>query len=378
MPSALIKSRWLPLLAFLIAIIVAIPSMRPLVPASVPSLSKAASRQPTPPSAMKSLFLPNPGASAHSVTLVELGDGRIGAAWFSGSREGAADVRIVYATFDGRSWSSAISVMERARAQHDTGRLVRKLGNPVLWRDAKGVLHLWFVSVGVGGWSGSAINHSQSTDDGRSWSQVERLVTSPFLNISTLVHGAPLALSDGGVALPVYHEFIVKRPEWLRLDAHGKVLSKQRLPGAKSLLQPSAAVVEGQRILALLRDAGPAHRIYASRSVDGGNHWDMAKATTLPNPNAGIALLRLADGRLLLAGNPQDSNRNRLALQVSGDGGSTWSPPRIVEEGGSDDEYSYPALLQDRKGIVHLAYTWKREKICHRRILPQTLKVPRP
>jgi len=323
--------------------------------------------------AMESDFLPNPAASAHSVSLAELRDGRIGAAWFAGSKEGAADVRILFATFDGSRWSDPLSVTERERAQRDTGRLVRKLGNPVLWCDDRGTLHLWFVSVGFGGWGGSALNDSRSADNGRTWSAAERRITSPFLNLSTLVRGAPVALEGGAFALPVYHEFVDKHPEWLRLDADGNIVDKLRLPNAHALLQPSAAALDERRILALLRDAGSDHRIHVARSEDAGSHWSEAEPTSLPNPNAGIALLRLADGRLLLASNPQESGRNRLALQVSTDQGNTWSQPRLVEEGSNDDEYSYPALLQDRRGVIHLAYTWKREKIRHHSFRPQDL-----
>lgn len=353
------------------------PKLLPIAPAILESPSASTPPATTPIPALHlldsdALFLPNPAASAHSVSLVELADGRIGAAWFSGSKEGARDVRIVFATYDGRQWTDAMPVMERAQAQHDTVRLVRKIGNPVLWHDTKNGLHLWFVSVGYGGWGGSALNHTQSSDGGVTWSAAERLITSPFLNISTLVRGTPLSLTDGGLTLPVYHEFVSKHPEWLRLDARGQIVDKLRFPDARSTLQPSAAIVDGQQVLALLRDAGNTHRIQASRSDDGGNHWSSTASTSLANPNAGIALLRLADGRLLLASNPQESNRNRLALQISGDGGATWSAPQMIEEGGNDDEYSYPALLQDRAGTIHLAYTWKREKICHRRFQLQS------
>lgn len=364
--------RYLPLAAFALAAALALPSLRAPSPPSVrqaapPPLPAAA------PTGMERRFLPNAAASAHSVSLADLGQGKIAAAWFAGSREGAADVAIVFAAFDGQSWSPARAIVTREQVQRDSGRLVRKLGNPALWRDAGGMLHLWFVSVGYGGWAGSAINHTQSADGGLTWSPAQRLITSPFFNLSTLVHAPPLPLVDGGLALPIYHEFIAKRPEWLRLDARGRVIDKQRLPQANRELQPAAAALDSRDIVALLRDAGPSHRIHAARSDDGGAHWSAAEATPLPNPDAGIALLRLADGRLLLASNPEAAKRNLLALQVSSDQGQSWSTPRLVERGASEDEFSYPALLQDDFGMIHLAYTWQREKICHLRFAPAAL-----
>ena len=372
--ESLTQSRWPALLAFLLALAAASPWLRPLpaprfiVPESPPSLPHRGTSEP------RAQLLPNPAESAHSVSLAELGSGSIAAVWFAGSREGAADVSIHFSTFDGANWTNPQAIVLRKRVQQDSSRLVRKLGNPVLWRDPAGILHLWFVSVGFGGWAGSAINHSRSTDGGLTLSAATRLVTSPFWNLSTLVHGAPVALMDGGIALPVYHEFIAKRPEWLRLDGKGDPVDKQRLPDAARSLQPAVAALDGNRALALLRDASSSHRVRMTRSNDGGAHWTAAAATELPNPDAGIALLRLHDGRLLLAYNPQEAKRTRLALAISGDEGQSWSPPRLIEQGDGEDEFSYPALLQGRNGTIHLAYTWQRQKIKHLSFTPAWLK----
>ncbi len=372
--------RWLKRLhlsaALLVLGIATLAALRGSLPAA-PEFA-VAPPQPRAATAIKGLVptsrsLPQPDESAHSVTLSRLPDGQVGAMWFSGSREGAADVRIVFSRFDGRDWSPPRTVVNRGIVQRDTGRLIRKIGNPVLWMDSKAVLHLWFVSVSYGGWAGSAINQISSKDGGLGWSPVERIVTSPFINISTLVRNPPLPLTDGGIALPVYHEFISKHPEWLRFDERGRLLGKSHPAASSHSLQPAAVALDGLRAVMLLRDAGPLQRIRASASDDGGRHWSSPVPTALPNSNAGIALLRLADGRLLLAYNPQTANRNRLGLSVSGDEGRHWSPPWMIEDGAEDDEYSYPALLQDEQGDIHLAYTWKRQRIQHLRFSPEAL-----
>ena len=367
-----------PLALFAAAVALALPALGPL---PQPAVHMAMTTPAPAPAAggMERRLLVNPAPSAHSASLADLGGGRVAAAWFAGSREGAADVNIVFASFDGQAWSEARAIMTRAGVQRDTGRRVGKLGNPVLWRDGAGRLHLWFVSVGYGGWAASAINHSQSDDGGLSWSPARRLLTSPFFNISTLVRSSPLPLADGGVALPVYHEFIAKRPEWLRFDAAGQIVDKQRLPGSAGLLQPSAAAFAANDIIALMRDASRKHRVHMASSADGGAHWTSAVATELANPNASVALLRLADGRLLLALNPDEHGRRQLALQVSADRGQSWSPPQLVESGagGEDTGYSYPSLIQDDTGMIHLAYTWRRETIAHLRFAPAALGAAR-
>jgi predicted neuraminidase len=319
-------------------------------------------------------LLPPVGASAHAVSLTQLGDGRVIAAWYAGSREGADDVAIVSATYGRSTWSAPITLVNRHDVQRDVRRLIRKIGNPVLWRAADNVLHLWFVSVSYGGWAGSAINHMQSNDNGQHWSAATRIVTSPFWNLSTLVRNPPLVLADGGVALPVYHEFINKRPEWLRFSRDGALVDKTRVPGSAHTLQPAAVALDQHRALMLLRDSGPLHRIHSTHSSAAGDSWQPALATPLPNPDSAIALLRLHDGSLLLACNLLEANRNQLVLLRSGDEGRRWSLPLLVEQGNVDDEFSYPALLQDNAGNVHLAYTWQRQSIRHMAIPAEKLE----
>jgi predicted neuraminidase len=85
-------------------------------------------------------------------------------------------------------------------------------------------------------------------------------------------------------------------------------------------------------------------------------------ATSLPNPSAGIDSVRLKDGRFLLVYNPSKTGRERLDIAVSSDG-KTWRSALTLEN--SAGEYSYPAMIQTRDGMVHVTYTWRRERIKH-------------
>lgn len=363
--------RNLPLIAFAAALAWCGPRLRPLPPAAFVIERPAASPATGTPHAE---LLPRAAATAHAATLAQRADGKLIAAWFAGSREGASDVAIFSSVYDQGAWSAPQAIVDRRRVEHDTQRLIRKLGNPVLWRDAHNVLHLWFVSASYGGWSGSAINHMQSSDDGRHWSAAARIVTSPFWNLSTLVRNPPVALADGGMALPAYHEFLYKRPEWLRFDGNLRLIDQARIPDSTRTLQPAVAALDAHRALALLRDSGPPHRLRAAYSDDAGGRWQPAVATSIPNPDSALALLRLADGTLLLACNPSETNRSRLALLRSRDQGRSWSAPLIVEQGDAGEEFSYPALLEDSAGTVHLAYTWKRQTIKHVEFSPAQIE----
>jgi predicted neuraminidase len=360
-------------------------------------------------------------AQTHASSLVELKDGRIRAFWFSGTREGAADVTVNSAVFDPASsqWSDEQIVATRSGTQRALHRYVAKLGNPVVGRAADGSLSLFYVTVSVGGWAGSSITMMSSRDEGTTWSEPRRLITSPFINISTLVKGTPFLYADGTMGLPVYHESISKFAEMLHLDTHGNVIDKQRLASAgQGTLQPVVLVKNPNEALVLTRYSGNdnPHLARSIATVDGGRHWNAVEKSSFPNPDAALSATVLQDGRLLAVLNHQEQGRDSLSLMLSTDGGRNWkelhrleemrvvrdkkldekqclrivqgllqnSDPRLVDappatlaeyvdsakarvraDGGCGFEFSYPYLIQTSGGDFHLTYTWNRVFIKH-------------
>ena len=319
-------------------------------------------------------LLPNSAErSVHSATAAEISDGRLRAFWYGGSREGAADVAIytsVYSPLEG-TWSPERAVVTRETAQRHLQRYLRKLGNPVVGRDRDGRLWLFFVSVTIGGWGGSAINLMVSEDEGETWSVPRRLIASPFFNISTLVRGAPLQFSDGTIGLPVYHEMVGKFGELLRLDAGGHAIRKTRLSWGRTSLQPVIVPRSETEAVGFMRYAGdPPRRVLVIRTADGGATWTPPVKTGLPNPDAAVGSVLLANGPLLLALNHTQENRESLSLASSTDFGKTWSIAHEFEGDSSSPqplmrEFSYPWIMQDGAGDVHLLYTWGRTRIKH-------------
>ncbi|MES2190331.1 MAG: sialidase family protein [Pseudomonadota bacterium] len=359
----------------------------------------------------------SPGQAVHAASLVELKNGNLRAVWFSGSREGASDVTIQTAVMDAATqrWSRENTVFNRQQIQAGLWRYVKKLGNPVIARAPDGSLSLWVVNVSLGGWAGSAITWARSTDEGLTWSSPKRLVTSPFLNISTLVKGAPVAMADGQISLPVYHEFATKFGEVLRISAQGRVLDKTRIPQSHTSLQPVLLATDGVHATAYMR-AGQGGKVTSSETTDGGRTWSATRATGLPNPDSAVAGLVDRNGRQWLALNPSAAGRKSLGvLAASATGSFEGVTPRLVESGsvqqaapsvasyerllgdelktaGASEaqvsaylasarrqlcsaencaqEFSYPYLLQTRDGYLHLVYTWHRTRIKHVRIDP--------
>lgn len=358
-----------------------------------------------------------PGQAVHAASLVELRDGRLRAVWFSGSREGAGDVVIRTAVMDAASqrWSEESTLIDRRQIQQGLWRYVKKLGNPVIARAPDGSLRLWLVNVSLGGWAGSSITWVRSTDEGATWSEPRRLVTSPFLNISTLVKGAPVTYQDGQIGLPVYHEFATKFAELLRLNPDGQVVDKIRIPGSQTSLQPVMLVAGPEQAQVYMR-SGNARALMASTTDDAGKTWSSTRATSWPNPDSALAGVVTRTGAQWLALNPAPRDREILALlQASTGGAFDGARPWIVEssatpqthlstrdyerllgnelraQGASEaqtqayvasakrqlcggesclQEFSYPYLLQSRDGYVHLVYTWHRTRIKHVRFDP--------
>ena len=112
-------------------------------------------------------------------------------------------------------------------------------------------------------------------------------------------------------------------------------------------------------------------RIFQTRSEDAGKTWGPMRLTELPNPNSGTDAVTLRDGRHVLVYNHTVSGRSPLNVAVSLDG-QQWQAALVLENE-SLAEFSYPAVIQTRDGLVHVTYTWKRQKVKHAVIDPAKL-----
>jgi predicted neuraminidase len=319
-------------------------------------------------------FIPETAApSVHAGSAILLNDGNLRAFWFAGSREGATDVVIQTAVFDAKtgSWASPEVVIDRVTAEKGLSRYIKKLGNPLPVRSSQGKLQLYFVTVSVGGWAGSSISWMESGDEGSSWSRPQRLITSPALNLSTLIKAPGFDFTDGTLGLPVYHEWMGKFGELIRVDG-GRVIDKRRMSSGRALLQPIVFIDSTEKAVAYFRQArsaGPP-RIASALTENAGQSWASGIDLDLANPNAAIAGLQLSNGDRLIALNDLESARHRLVMAIAPAGTSNWSVIAEVESdqtltNGLYREFSYPYLLLGANGEVHLIYTYDRKKMKH-------------
>jgi predicted neuraminidase len=208
----------------------------------------------------------------------------------------------------------------------------------------------------------------RSRDDGRTWSDAQRLpdgVLGPIKN-------KPVRLRDGTIIAGSS----VESPSGWRVHFErsvdgGNTWSVVRPPAGASdidAIQPSILMYPDGRIEGVGRTR--EKRIFETWSSDGGKSWSPLTLTSLPNPNSGIDAVTLADGRQLIVYNHTSEARSPLNVAISRDG-ATWQAALVLED--TPGEYSYPAVIQTADGLVHVTYTWKRQTIKHVVIDPTKL-----
>lgn len=339
-----------------------LPQPQFVVPDRVPA-------PPAPPRFEEEFIAPGwPLPMSHVASICELPGGGLAAAWYAGSREGARDVAIYFSTRAPAEakWSPPRPIMTREVAARDLNRRIKKVGNAVLFSNDAGHLWLLYVSISLGGWSGSSINLSESADQGRSWSPSRRLTLSPFFNLGELVRNQPVALSDATWVVPIYQELLGRVPEllWLGESAAGLRAAKTRIDGGRAGYQPALAALSPTSALAFQRDYSTHRRISLARTDDGARAWSVPQPLNLPNPNSGLTVLRLTDGRIVLIFNDSKTARNNLRLAVSEDEGQTWARCATLAKEDTTG-VAYPYALQTRDGQIHVVYTWRMSAIKH-------------
>ena len=209
-----------------------------------------------------------------------------------------------------------------------------------------------------------------SDDDGQTWSKPRRLpegTVGPIKN-------KPVQLANGTILSPTSSEDAGWRVHFERSSDLGRTwTATPAVNDGKQIgaIQPSILFHPGGQLQALGRTR--QGRLFETWSADGGRTWSEMTLTDLPNPNAGTDAVTLKDGRHLLVYNPVTKGRSPLAVAASSDG-KVWSAALVLEKE-PGKEFSYPAIIQTHDGLVHITYTWKRERIKHALIDPAKLQL---
>lgn len=316
------------------------------------------------------IFDTAPFPQSHAATIAETPKGLI-AAWFGGTKERNPDVEIWVSRMVNNKWTKPVSVANGI--VNDTLRY--PTWNPVLYQVPGGELMLFYkIGPSPSTWKGWEIT---SGDCGITWSEPKALpegFTGPVKNKPVLVGKTKLLCpsSTEGDGWKVHFE------ETNDFGKTWKMIGPINDGKTLRAIQPSILTYKDGRLQILTRSRNRA--VLESWSSDNGETWSPLTKTSLPNNNSGTDAVTLQDGRQLLVynhvlppGEETKGPRTPLNVSVSKDG-ETWYAALILEDS-PISQYSYPSVIQGKDGMVHIVYTWRRQKIKYVKVDPSKLKM---
>lgn len=311
-----------------------------------------------------------PFPSCHAATIESTDKGLI-AAWFGGTKEGHPDVGIWVSRNELGKWTAPVEVANGV--VNDTLRYA--CYNPVLYQIPHGELLLFYkVGPRVSGWTGWM---KRSTDGGITWSSAQKLpqgFLGPVKNKPVLLTNGDLlcASSTEGDGWKVHFEITRDNGKtWKKIGPinDGKTINA---------IQPSVLFHPDNKLQILCRSK--ERSVAEAWSSDNGRTWTPMTLSTLPNNNSGTDAVTLKDGRKLIVYNhvktPEGEKkgaRTPLNVAVSTDG-KKWYATLVLEDS-PISQYSYPSVIQTDDGMVHIVYTWRRERIKYVKVDPARLKL---
>ena len=305
----------------------------------------------------------------HSASLAETPEGIV-LTFFGGTKERHPDASIWICRNENGVWTEP----EKAADGVVNDTLRYPCWNPVLYQ-VPGEELLLFYKVGPspGSWWGCM---KRSFDNGKTWSAEEKLpegIIGPVKNKPVVVDGklfCPSSTENRGWRL---HIDVTedKGKTWTQIGPLND-------PAEWLAIQPSILFHKNGDLQILCRTR---NRLVGSTwSTDRGRTWSQLEGVGLPNNNSGTDAVTLKDGRHLLVYNHVEppagetkGARTPLNVALSKDG-KTWYASLVLEDS-PISQYSYPCVIQSSDGYVHIAYTWRRQRIKYVKIDPSKLKM---
>ncbi|TJZ90593.1 glycosyl hydrolase [Paracoccus gahaiensis] len=363
-------------------------------------------------------FLPSPKIQNHASFLYVLPGDDLICAWFGGTLEGKSDISI-HASILPRgadSWGPAQTLSDDP---------VHSEQNPVIFAAPDGVLWLFHTSQPSGNQDECRIRMARLLRDPADPTQISS-DQGRYLDLprGCFVRGNVTLRDDEAWLLPIF--VCTSRPgqKWNGSHDHaavgistdqGETWRLEPVEGTLGCVHMGPVLLGNGRMAAFYRRRQADH-VHRSDSEDGGSSWSVAQATDVPNNNSSVAAIRLQDGRIAMICNPvnaQMSSARRASLYdelgedddrpnadpaggcmpiwgvprapvvvaISDDEGQTFPTRLMIEDGpgtclsndstdGRNMEMSYPWIVQDADGTLHLSYTYHRRAIRHVRLSP--------
>jgi len=319
--------------------------------------------------------IPNQMPSCHASTIVQHGKEFI-ASYFAGPMESHPATSIFTNHFNGKKWSK-----QQVVAGFMADNIWSSSWNPVLFQPRNSKLQLYYKRGNSPmTWNTYVIE----SENGSTWSQPR------CIDLAGPVKNKPVQLDNGTIIAPSSVEIIPLKKQMMATSRMIRMtddditwniqmwLSKdncktwEEMPcedSAIHAIQPSV-LIHPNGVLQILGRTR-SERIFSSWCSDGLK-WSKPVLLDVPNCNSGTDAVTLSNGKQLLVYNHSTDRTKRfpLGLAISSDG-VKWYTAGILEK---IDSSSYPAVIQDKSGLVHVTYTWRRTEIRHVIIDPSKLK----
>ena len=305
-------------------------------------------------------------AECHASTIAEGTDGLV-VVWFAGTREKNPDVGIWVSRKVEGKWTKPVEIDKGIAAGDDGTKEDFAAWNPVLFQRPGGDLYLFYkLGLNPREWWGV---YKTSSDGGKTWSDRKDLPK----NIFGPIKNKPVLLKDGTLLAGsstedkgwrVHFEWT---KDWGKTWKRTKAINDGKIVGA---IQPALLTFGDDSVMALGRSQ--QRQIWQSLSKDNGETWSELRLLDLPNPNSGIDAVTTKKGQHVLVYNHTPRGRNPLNVAVSQDG-VMWEAAAVLES--QAGEYSYPAVIQTKDGLIHITYTWLRKRVNH--VVLDLEKLPR-
>ncbi|WP_390395930.1 3-deoxy-d-manno-octulosonic acid hydrolase subunit 2 [Helicobacter pylori] len=312
---------------------------------------------------------PDDALSVHASALINLPNDNLLSAYFSGTKEGAKDVKISANLFDGKinRWSEAFILLTKEELSKNAHEYIKKLGNPLLFLHDDKIL-LFVVGVSMGGWATSKIYQFESTLEPIHFKFARKLSLSPFLNLSHLIKNKPLNTTDGGFMLPLYHELATQYPLLLKFDKQNNPRELLRPNTLNHQLQPSLTPFKDCAIMAFRNHSFKDSLMLETCKTPTA--WQKPMLTNLKNLNDALNLINLNE-ELYLIHNPSDLSLRRKELWLSKlENSNSFKTLKVLDKA---NEVSYPSYSLNSH-FIDIVYTYNRSHIKHIRFNMAYLK----
>ncbi len=267
----------------------------------------------------------------------------------------------VYPMYEYRHGTLAIAIKTTSDTIWQTAKNIPidsrySLGNPVIFQQSDGKIHLMYVALKGAYWNDAVLYSIYSEDEGLTWTKPRLL----WKERGMMVRHPPVFLDNGTCLLPAYDE---RKRRSIILSSQPPYTSWEMSYQFKGndIIQSVLIKKEKGRLIMFFRPHSDPRFIWKSQSVDHGATWSEPVLTPLPCPLSGISAIAIHNNIAMIYNHTQEHQRYPLSISISRDEGNTWEEHSNLDK--VKVEVSYPSFILGNNNIVHGLYTYNRRMI---------------